>query len=178
MCERQDSIAALGAAAEQLSATCEARLRGLPVEAAEPVRAGLIDALIEREGGYVNNPADKGGATNFGITEAVARANGYAGPMRDCRARRRRRSTSGSTGCARASTRSPSAARARGRAVRHRRQHGPGGRRDLPAARADRAQPQRQGLSRPGPDGRSATRSLAALDGFLAARGKRRERCC
>ncbi len=42
----------------------------------------LVDALIEREGGYVNNPADKGGPTSFGITEAVARANGYAGPMR------------------------------------------------------------------------------------------------
>jgi lysozyme family protein len=41
----------------------------------------LIDALLEREGGYVNNPADKGGATNFGITEAVARAQGYSGPM-------------------------------------------------------------------------------------------------
>lgn len=43
---------------------------------------GLIDALIEREGGYVNHPADKGGPTCFGITEAVARAHGYAGPMR------------------------------------------------------------------------------------------------
>ena len=42
----------------------------------------LIDALIEREGGYVNNAADKGGPTCFGITEAAARANGYAGPMR------------------------------------------------------------------------------------------------
>ena len=42
----------------------------------------LIEALIEREGGYVNNAADKGGPTCFGITEAVARANGYAGPMR------------------------------------------------------------------------------------------------
>jgi lysozyme family protein len=42
----------------------------------------LIDALIEREGGYVDNPADKGGPTCFGITEAVARAHGYAGPMR------------------------------------------------------------------------------------------------
>src|SRR3954462_14744415 len=43
---------------------------------------GLIDTLIEREGGYVDNPADKGGPTCFGITQAVARAHGYAGPMR------------------------------------------------------------------------------------------------
>jgi lysozyme family protein len=42
----------------------------------------LIDALMEREGGYVNHPADKGGPTCFGITEAVARANGYRGAMR------------------------------------------------------------------------------------------------
>src|SRR5215218_9268695 len=42
----------------------------------------FIDGLIEREGGYVNHPADKGGPTCFGITEAVARAHGYAGPMR------------------------------------------------------------------------------------------------
>ena len=42
----------------------------------------LIDALIEREGGYADHPADKGGPTCFGITEAVARAQGYAGAMR------------------------------------------------------------------------------------------------
>jgi len=42
----------------------------------------LVDALIDREGGFVDNPADKGGSTCFGITEAVARAHGYAGPMR------------------------------------------------------------------------------------------------
>jgi lysozyme family protein len=42
----------------------------------------LIDAVIDREGGYVNHPADRGGATRFGITEAVARANGYHGDMR------------------------------------------------------------------------------------------------
>lgn len=43
----------------------------------------LIEALIDREGGYVANPADKGGPTCFGITEAVARANGYRGAMCD-----------------------------------------------------------------------------------------------
>lgn len=43
----------------------------------------LIDELIEREGGYVNHPADKGGPTCFGITEAVARAHGYGGAMRN-----------------------------------------------------------------------------------------------
>lgn len=42
----------------------------------------LIDAVIDREGRYVNHPADRGGATCWGITEAVARAQGYAGPMR------------------------------------------------------------------------------------------------
>jgi lysozyme family protein len=42
----------------------------------------LIDELIEREGGYVDHAADKGGPTCFGITEAVARAHGYPGPMR------------------------------------------------------------------------------------------------
>jgi len=44
---------------------------------------GMIDALIEREGGYVNHPADKGGPTCFGITEAVARAHGFSGAMRN-----------------------------------------------------------------------------------------------
>jgi lysozyme family protein len=43
----------------------------------------LVEGLIEREGGYVNHAADKGGPTRFGITEAVARAHGYSGAMRD-----------------------------------------------------------------------------------------------
>ena len=41
-----------------------------------------LQELIKREGGYVNNPADRGGATKFGITEAVARASGFKAHMR------------------------------------------------------------------------------------------------
>lgn len=40
-----------------------------------------IAALIEREGGYVNDPNDSGGETNFGITEFTARSYGYHGEM-------------------------------------------------------------------------------------------------
>lgn len=43
----------------------------------------LVDGIISREAGYVNHPSDPGGATNWGITQNVARANGYSGHMRD-----------------------------------------------------------------------------------------------
>lgn len=39
-------------------------------------------ALIGNEGGFVDNKADPGGATRWGVTERVARANGYTGDMR------------------------------------------------------------------------------------------------
>ncbi|ALJ14248.1 glycoside hydrolase family 108 protein [Sphingopyxis macrogoltabida] len=42
----------------------------------------LIDEVIDREGPYVNHPADRGGPTCWGITEAVARENNYSGPMK------------------------------------------------------------------------------------------------
>lgn len=42
---------------------------------------GLIGPLLAEEGGYSNDPADAGGETNWGVTVAVARASGYAGPM-------------------------------------------------------------------------------------------------
>lgn len=42
----------------------------------------LIDDVIAREGGYSNHPADRGGPTRWGITQAVARKHGFAGDMR------------------------------------------------------------------------------------------------
>jgi len=43
----------------------------------------VIEELLAREGGYVNDPNDRGGETNWGITIGTARSHGYAGPMRD-----------------------------------------------------------------------------------------------
>ncbi len=42
----------------------------------------LIDDVIGREGGYSNHPADRGGPTRWGVTEAVAHAHGYRDDMR------------------------------------------------------------------------------------------------
>lgn len=42
-----------------------------------------FEQLVNIEGGYVDDPADRGGKTKYGITEAVARAHGYTGAMRD-----------------------------------------------------------------------------------------------
>jgi lysozyme family protein len=43
----------------------------------------IINEVIQIEAGYVNHPADRGGPTRYGITEAVARANGYKGAMQN-----------------------------------------------------------------------------------------------
>lgn len=43
----------------------------------------IIDEIVAREQGFVDHPDDRGGPTNYGITVAVARANGYQGDMRD-----------------------------------------------------------------------------------------------
>ncbi len=43
----------------------------------------FVQRVLAHEGGYTHNPADPGGATNFGITQRVARAHGYTGDMRD-----------------------------------------------------------------------------------------------
>lgn len=44
--------------------------------------------LKKIEGDFVDDAADSGGATRFGITEKVARADGYEGPMEELSSRR------------------------------------------------------------------------------------------
>lgn len=39
--------------------------------------------LIMIEGGWSNHKNDRGGSTMYGVTELVARAHGYTGPMKD-----------------------------------------------------------------------------------------------
>ena len=41
-----------------------------------------VAELVGIEGDYADDPADSGGKTRFGITEAVARRHGYTGHMR------------------------------------------------------------------------------------------------
>jgi lysozyme family protein len=43
----------------------------------------MIEATIGKEGRFSDHPADRGGKTMWGITEAIARRNGYRGEMRD-----------------------------------------------------------------------------------------------
>lgn len=43
----------------------------------------IIDGILAVEKGYVDHPNDRGGPTNYGITLATARANGYLGDMRE-----------------------------------------------------------------------------------------------
>lgn len=41
-----------------------------------------LQFTLKWEGGFVDDPADPGGETNYGITEKVARQHGYKGSMR------------------------------------------------------------------------------------------------
>ncbi len=47
------------------------------------MRDEIINDIINVEGGYVDDPSDSGGETNFGITKEVARNHGYKGEMID-----------------------------------------------------------------------------------------------
>lgn len=42
----------------------------------------ILERVLEREGAWVHDPRDPGGETNYGITLATARANGWSGEMR------------------------------------------------------------------------------------------------
>lgn len=42
-----------------------------------------FEKLLGHEGGFIDHPKDPGGATRYGITQRVARANGYEGDMRN-----------------------------------------------------------------------------------------------
>ena len=48
-----------------------------------PLCQKAISEVLAHEGGYTNNPKDRGGETNWGVTKAVAISHGYSGPMKD-----------------------------------------------------------------------------------------------
>jgi lysozyme family protein len=62
-----------------VSGACEKKVRRLIMNAFERALA----ATLAHEGFFSNNPTDRGGATNFGISESVARNYGYIGDMKD-----------------------------------------------------------------------------------------------
>jgi lysozyme family protein len=133
----------------------------------------LVEALVDREGGYVDNAADRGGATCFGITEAVARANGYAGAMRQLpreeAAAIYKRLYWARPGFDRIAARSPGIAA----------ELFDTGANMGPAVATTFLQRALTALNRNGkdypdlvPDGRVGAQTLSALDSFLATRGK------
>jgi lysozyme family protein len=55
-------------------------------EAHSPTPAAFdtaLDRVLRLEGGYVNDPTDRGGETRYGVTVATARRHGYTGAMAD-----------------------------------------------------------------------------------------------
>lgn len=137
----------------------------------------LIEELIDREGGYVDHPADRSGATCWGITESVARAAGYRGAMavlpRGVAAAIYRRSYWERPGYAAVATRAATLAA----------ELFDTGVNIGPAVASGFLQRALNALNRGGrdypdvaADGRIGPRTLAALDGFLAVRGKAGER--
>jgi lysozyme family protein len=56
--------------------------KGKAIAGTAAALATILAGIYAREGGFVDHPSDPGGATNHGVTQAVARANGYKGDMR------------------------------------------------------------------------------------------------
>jgi len=133
----------------------------------------MINELIEREGGYVNHPADKGGPTCFGITETVARAHGFAGAMAELPREE------AAAIYRRLYWLRPRFDQVADRAPRLAAELFDTGANMGPAVAATFLQRALTALNRGGrdyadlvPDGRVGSATLAALDGFLDARGR------
>lgn len=73
----------LGVAVRRQTTPVVARVRhcGVMTTTLSPFERAVAHTL-GIEGGYADDPSDLGGRTNWGITEAVARADGYTGEMR------------------------------------------------------------------------------------------------
>ena len=134
----------------------------------------LIAALIDREGGFSDHPADRGGPTMFGITEAVARAHGFGGAMRDLPR------DEAAAIYRRLYWLRPKFDQVAERAPRSAAELFDTGANMGPAVAATFLQRALTALNRNGkdypdlvPDGRLGPASIAALDAFLDARGKR-----
>ena len=134
----------------------------------------LIAALIDREGGFSDHPADRGGPTMFGITEAVARAHGFGGAMRDLPR------DEAAAIYRRLYWLRPKFDQVAERAPRIAAELFDTGANMGPAVAATLLQRALTALNRNGkdypdlvPDGRLGPASIAALDAFLDARGKR-----
>lgn len=68
---------------QQRNASAKPLTKGQKAGGITGVVAMILTSVYAVEGGYVNDPKDRGGATKYGITEQTARADGYQGDMRN-----------------------------------------------------------------------------------------------